>query len=197
MLWVGSAGVLTKVYTAIVFSSGLNVSTVVIIPGSNWTPAARQANRSFQTWWQSHQSQTPSLWIPPDRIAGWDTTQIHAYVQRHLDPAQSIRILAFSAGCVGAAGLVPFWRVDQLIAVDGWGVPLWLPCPVVRLSHDWVTHNNGLLLGGGQEQFYADPFVPHEYLWGSLDQVRGWQVEDPCRAWASQFLVRILGTAGG
>lgn len=97
-------------------------------------------------------------------------------------PRPQLIFLAFSAGCVTAATVAQYWayrggEVLALFAVDGWGVPLLgATFPVFRLSHDPWTHVTSALLGVGPTSFYADPPVPHRYLWRQPSQVEGWQV---------------------
>ncbi len=98
-----------------------------------------------------------------------------------------VLVWAFSAGCVGAAGLVNYWHryrgtVRALFMVDGWGVPGPSVVPVHRLSHDWITHVTSPCWGCPTAHFYADPGVPHRQLWRSPDQVAGWQVGPPGEA---------------
>lgn len=89
--------------------------------------------------------------------------------------------LAFSAGVVGAMGAAWIWRqmghpVTALIALDGWGVPLFGDFPIHRLSHDETTHRESSWLGAGGDRFYADPAVAHLDLWRSPHRARGWFV---------------------
>jgi hypothetical protein len=88
-------------------------------------------------------------------------------------------VWAFSAGCVGAAPLVTYWQrhrgaVLALFMVDGWGVPRPPGVPVHRLSHDRFTYDTSRWLGAGDEDFYADPAVPHLTLWQQPQTVTGW-----------------------
>jgi hypothetical protein len=88
---------------------------------------------------------------------------------------------AFSAGCVGAAGLATHWQrhrgeVLALFLVDGWGVPRDPAVPTYRLSHDRFTHTTSRWLGRGDEDFYAAPAVPHLRLWQRPQGVKGWAV---------------------
>ncbi|PZV11121.1 MAG: hypothetical protein DCF21_17405 [Leptolyngbya sp.] len=90
-------------------------------------------------------------------------------------------IWAFSAGCVGAAALATHWqryrgRVLALFMADGWGVPRDPGVPVHRLSHDQITHDTSRWLGSGDEDFYADPAVPHLTLWQQPQMVTGWAI---------------------
>jgi hypothetical protein len=151
--------------------------TLVILPGEEWSPSAVAANRQAREWIQT--SLDPCcLWVPP-AIGLWNSWAVHSWLQTQIAPTASLLLLAFSAGVVGALGLTQLWSgaVAALIAVDGWCVPLWLSCPVIRLSHDLDTHTNGLAFGGGRAQFYADPFVSHSQLWAEPDRVLGWSCE--------------------
>ncbi|MBE9137124.1 hypothetical protein IQ254_07890 [Nodosilinea sp. LEGE 07088] len=87
-------------------------------------------------------------------------------------------IWAFSAGCVGAATLATHWQryrgpVLALFMVDGWGVPRDPDVIVHRLSHDRFTHDTSGWLGCGDEDFYAEPAVPHLDLWRHPQSVTG------------------------
>lgn len=108
-----------------------------------------------------------------------------------VDPCTPLQLLAFSAGVVGAAWLSQVWagRMVRVIAVDGWCVPLG-SVGVYRLSHDWITHANGMLLGG-EQFFYADPHVSHWALWQDPDQVWGWHGSQRVRAgdWIREALI--------
>ena len=90
-------------------------------------------------------------------------------------------IWAFSAGCVGAAALATHWqqyrgRVLALFMADGWGVPRDPGVPVHRLSHDPITHATSRWLGAGDDDFYADPAVPHLTLWQQPQRATGWAI---------------------
>lgn len=97
-------------------------------------------------------------------------------------PARSpLTFVAFSAGCVAAAAIAHYWgqqggRVERVIALDGWGVPLGGPFPVQRLSHDFLTHLTTTGPAPNQAHFYGDPAVPHGHLWRYPAQVSGWMV---------------------
>jgi hypothetical protein len=128
------------------------------------------------------------------------------------DPAEltsdlSLVFIGFSAGVVGAIAAAQLWqsqgnRVKALIALDGWGVPLYGSFPIHRLSHDQFTHWSSAWLGAGEDGFYADPPVDHLTLWRSPQQVRGWQTpqdktsQSPVQTTAAQFLVQLLHRYG-
>ncbi|MCT7964450.1 hypothetical protein NG791_27605 [Laspinema sp. D1] len=107
--------------------------------------------------------------------------------------------IGFSAGVVGAIGAA--WGLYSLqcpikafIAIDGWGVPLYAPFPIHRVSHDYFTHWSSALLGPGGESFYADPPVEHLALWRSPQYAVGWSLPasgsilSPQRTTAVEFL---------
>lgn len=115
-----------------------------------------------------------------------------------------LAIIAFSAGVVGAIGAAWGWRwqrrtISALIALDGWGVPLYGDFPIYRLSHDCFTHWSSSLLGNGTSRFYADPEVSHLDLWRMPHRVWGWQVGncgDRSRLTAAEFINEILQCHG-
>lgn len=87
--------------------------------------------------------------------------------------------IGFSAGVVGAIGAATKWQfqggnVQALIAIDGWGVPLWGNFPIHRLSHDHFTHWSSAILGSGEDNFYANPPVDHLSMWRSPQTVKGY-----------------------
>ncbi|WP_088892147.1 hypothetical protein [Leptolyngbya ohadii] len=103
---------------------------------------------------------------------------------------RSLVFIGFSAGVVAAIGAAQVWQtvggsasgstdgsVKALIAIDGWGVPLWGNFPIHRMSHDAFTHWSSALLGGGSSSFYADPAVGHLDLWRSPQQIWGYSVQ--------------------
>lgn len=105
------------------------------------------------------------------------------YLQRHISPGNtSLTFISFSAGVVGAIGAAWGWQmlggtVKALVALDGWGVPLYGTFPIYRLSHDYFTHWSSALLGSGGSHFYADPAVEHLKLWEKPDNCPGWRVQ--------------------
>ena len=157
---------------------------LVICPGFH----EKAATQAFLTSLTASIELQPAqiLVIDPDRtpvFSGvhifWD---IQAYLKHQLgDRWQQVPLLfiGFSAGIVGAAGAVWKWNasggcVKALIALDGWGVPLWGEFPIHRLSHDSFTHWSSALLGAGLDSFYADPGVEHLDLWRSPQTAIGW-----------------------
>lgn len=141
------------------------------------------------------------LVFPIDRYPPYSVGHILQFLQHHqLDShalaepddtaaqaTDSLVFIAFSAGVVGAIGAARLWcrqggQVKALIALDGWGVPLYGPFPIHRMSHDSFTHWSSSLLEHNQPGFYADPAVPHLELWRSPQTADGWQVSAPARA---------------
>jgi hypothetical protein len=115
-------------------------------------------------------------------------------------------LIGFSAGVVGATGTAQVLqslgvRVKALVAIDGWGVPLWGDFPIHRLSHDRFTHLTSRLLDQDHwrthnASFYADPDVAHLELWRSPQTALGWSTEGSGQkqhqVTAAQFLQKLL-----
>ena len=98
--------------------------------------------------------------------------------------ASPLFFIGFSAGAVSAIGAARQWQrrrrqVAALVAIDGWGVPLYGDFPIYRISHDWFTHWSSAVLGTGKDSFYADPAVAHLDLWRSPQTAQGWWVQAP------------------
>ena len=116
--------------------------------------------------------------------------------------------LSFSAGVVGAVSAAWTWqqlggKVKALIALDGWGVPLYGDFPIHRISHDHFTHWSSALLGAGADSFYAEPAVDHLALWRSPQTAQGWWVPEdtttqrsPLATTAAVFLTVLLKRYG-
>lgn len=172
---------------------------LVILPGAGWTGLSRMANQGFAQFLQ-HSLDLPFLFYGADQP--WNGEVVYRdLLRRGIDPHISLTIVAFSAGVVGALQLSLLWPgVGNLIAIDGWCVPLGLldglgktpRWSLSRLSHDLETHWNGTLFGPGQAQFYADPFVSHLKLWSDPQAVQGWGLTagaEPSRITAGNFLL--------
>jgi hypothetical protein len=114
-------------------------------------------------------------------------------------------LIGFSAGVVGAIGTAQVLQslgvqVKALVAIDGWGVPLWGDFPIHRLSHDRFTHQTSRLLDQNWREpnasFYADPDVAHLELWRSPQTALGWSTEGSgqkqYQVTAAQFLQKLL-----
>ncbi|WP_232731870.1 hypothetical protein [Kamptonema formosum] len=121
---------------------------------------------------------------------------------------REVILIGFSAGAAGAIGAATWWQamggsVAALIALDGWGVPLYGNFPIYRLSHDRFTHWSSALLGAGEDSFCADPPVEHLELWRAPKTVQGWWNPKAGREWqpprptnAARFLVTLLERHG-
>lgn len=120
--------------------------------------------------------------LPLERCSVFPSDRHPVYSPQHIleffEPDDAIVIIAFSAGVVGAISAARIWqrrgiRIARLIAIDGWGVPLFGEFPIHRVSHNRFTHWSSLILGGNATHFYADPAVEHLTIWHSPESVRG------------------------
>ena len=148
------------------------------------------------------------LIFPGKEILALSGLHIVQFLREHLsDRLKSpVIFIGFSAGVVGAIGAAWEWQllggnVKALIAIDGWGVPLFGNFPIHRISHDYFTHWSSSLLGSGQDSFYADPPVDHLDLWRSPQTAQGWWVHSfmelpPQRMTAAEFLHMLLERYG-
>ncbi|WNZ21879.1 hypothetical protein HJG54_02675 [Leptolyngbya sp. NK1-12] len=139
-----------------------------------------------------------------ERLPIYSPPHILTFLLQQIPPSQRqtpILLIGFSAGVVGAIGAAYLWqilggRIMALIAIDGWGVPLFSPFPIHRISHDAFTHWSSALLGAGQASFYAEPAVAHLELWRAPQTVCGWSVQSFApryhRITAAQFLHDLL-----
>jgi hypothetical protein len=123
------------------------------------------------------------------------------FLQHHCELTEPLAVIGFSAGVVGSIGAAGCWQqqggqIRALIAIDGWGVPLFGQFPIYRLSHDWFTDWSCQGLGQTEQSFYAEPAVTHLDLWRSPAQTEGWQQQGQVRTktTASQFLRQLLGS---
>jgi hypothetical protein len=145
------------------------------------------------------------LLFPSHEYPAYSAIHILNYLQRHLTLMNtSVTFISFSAGVVGAIGAAWGWQmlggtVKALVALDGWGVPLYGTFPIHRLSHDYFTHWSSALLGSGGSRFYADPPVEHLTLWEKPDSCLGWGIQPlkNGREWrryltAAEFVVQLL-----
>ena len=136
-------------------------------------------------------------------LSGFHILQFLYEHQSSPSTTQPIIFIGFSAGVVGAIGAAWGWqllggKVKAVIAVDGWGVPLFGNFSCHRLSHDFFTHWSSSLLGSGQDSFYANPPVEHLTMWRSPQTVTGWWVQSSvdksssiCLT-AAEFLTMLL-----
>jgi hypothetical protein len=141
---------------------------------------------------------SPVQVIPAQRIPVYSPLHVLAFLESTFPVSTALILLGFSAGVVGSFGAALAWqglggKVTALIAVDGWGVPLFANFPIHRLSHDPFTHWSGRVLGGNAESFYADPGVAHLDLWRSPDLALGWRSENADqKISAAAFLKQLL-----
>ncbi|UKO97944.1 hypothetical protein [Nostoc sp. UHCC 0870] len=151
---------------------------------------------------------TPDLLVVPVEgvlaLSGFHIWQV-LHDRLHNRLKSPVIFISFSAGVVGAIAAATQWQmmgghVKAFIAIDGWGVPLWGDFPIHRLSHDYFTHWSSLLLGSGQDNFYAEPPVDHLTMWRSPETVQGWWVDSSkgeittpkTRLTAAEFLHLLL-----
>lgn len=152
--------------------------TILICPGMH-TPSLTDRFLSSLGDWRSASLVVPSDRYPP--FSGWHITEFLKSRLATAAPrtAQPLVLIGFSAGVVGAIGAAHLWQaaggaITALIAIDGWGVPLYGNFPIHRLSHDAFTHWSSACLGGDQNYFYAEPAVDHLTMWETPQNVRGW-----------------------
>jgi hypothetical protein len=116
--------------------------------------------------------------------------QLGLPTQRFANSQQALFFIGFSAGVVGAIGAAWLWqqaggKVQGLMALDGWGMPLFGNFPIHRVSHDYFTHWSS---DPGQNQtdcFYADPPVAHLDLWQFPQKATGWCISGT-QEWGQQ-----------
>lgn len=131
--------------------------------------------------------ETTDFLVVPSTILPYDGLGMSQWLFKQVSPETSLCFVGFSAGVVGAITTAFFWEnnggtVNTLIAVDGWGVPLFGSFPIYRVSHDEFTYFTSQLLGRGKENFFCSPEVAHLDLWRNPDQVWGWwEVKLGCR----------------
>jgi hypothetical protein len=170
-----------------------------------------QATQEFLQALQGVMGQKPLHWLifPADRYPAYSALHIAWFLVEQLQAVhsqdwlkQTVAVIGFSAGVVGAIGVAWSWRlmggsIAALIAIDGWGVPLAGDFPIHRLSHDYFTHWSSAWLGSGQDSFYAEPAVEHLNLWRSPETTQGWwcspaSPNSPQFTTAAQFIVTLL-----
>lgn len=125
------------------------------------------------------------LVLPTEQYLPYSAIAVSQWLnQQHLSKTEPLTFIAFSAGVVGSFGAAIAWqlqggRINNFIAIDGWGMPLIANFSINRVSHDYFTHWSSGILGKGQGGFYADPGVEHLALWRSPATSYGWQVIAP------------------
>lgn len=156
---------------------------IIICPGFH----SPQLTQEFLTAMEWRETSHVNYLIIPNTIPPYDILAIDQWLSQQLSPQTPLSFLGFSAGVVGAIGTALSWQqkggtVKTLIAIDGWGVPLFGSFPIYRISHDSFTHYTSQLLGSGNQNFYCSPPVPHLKLWQSPHQAWGWwEIQLGCR----------------
>jgi hypothetical protein len=125
-----------------------------------------------------------ALVFPSERLPAYSPSHLLNFLTDHLgEPktADAALFISFSAGVVGAIGAARTWQkqggvIKALVALDGWGVPLYGNFPIHRLSHDAFTHWSSAWLGTGEDGFYAEPSIAHLDLWQMPQRVNGYQI---------------------
>ena len=143
--------------------------------------------------------------FPTQKFPAYSAVHLFQWLNTQKIVKQEILLICFSAGVVagiGTAFLLQLQgiKIKALIAVDGWGVPLWANFPVYRISHDYFTHWSSALLGTGKSSFYCDPGVDHLTLWESPEVCQGWflssdqtsQLANNVRGSAIEYLHHII-----
>jgi hypothetical protein len=166
---------------------------VVICPGLHETRLTEAFIAEMSNY--LNECRVEPIVYPTDRYPPYSPQHLLSFLHSALAPSSSASSMAlykdlchtslffigFSAGAVGAIGAARLWhrqggRVAALVAIDGWGVPLYGDFPIYRISHDLFTHWSSAALGAGKESFYADPPVSHLDLWRSPQTTQGWWV---------------------
>lgn len=175
---------------------------IVVCPGIHAPKLTQEFLQGLQgeDWQVNAFSQLEILLFPTQKYPAISAIHILQFLcVDQLVPPSPIIFISFSAGVVGAIGAAWGWQllggeVKAFIALDGWGVPLHGNFPIHRLSHDYFTHWTSLI-GGGEENFYAEPAVEHLDLWRSPQSVQGWYSDSmgaAQRLSAAQFLLMLL-----
>lgn len=187
---------------------------LVICPGIHDTALTEAFLREMRSIASGDEWSQP-LVFPTARYPAYSSPHVLNFLMQqpggsHPAVASPLMFIGFSAGVVGAIGAAWAWQlgggaVQGVIAIDGWGVPLYGNFPIHRLSHDRFTYWSSALLGAGQSGFYADPIVDHLDLWRSPHTVEGWwrssNVTDPLlpapvprRLTAAEAIAQLVGT---
>lgn len=169
---------------------------VIICPGVHETQLTDRFLNSLLTIEQEQRRSTilnDWLIFPTEQELVYSPFHIYNWLERSEIFNDELFFVAFSAGVVGAIGAAILLQLKGLkikgfIAIDGWGVPLWVNFPVYRLSHDYFTHWSSAVLGTGKSSFYCDPFVEHLTLWSSPETCQGWIIER--NNWTETYLKR-------
>lgn len=173
---------------------------VVICPGIH----APELTQEFVQGLKTKSSQINFLIFPTHNYAVLSPLHILQFLRSQLgDPqrrSSPIVFITFSAGVVGAITAANLWQslggqVLALVAIDGWGVPLFGNFSLHRLSHDYFTHWSSAMLGSGSANFYAEPAVDHLTLWRSPQTVSGCYIKNLqpiAHVTAADFVIMLL-----
>ncbi len=173
------------------------MASIILCPGIHAPALTASFWNAIQRVHLPHPStaELPKPHIVPE-AQHWAFSPVHTlqFLQQTVPISEPLVLIGFSAGCVGMAGAAWAWQqqggtICALIALDGWGVPLYGSFPIFRLSHDGFTHWSSQALGIGQDPFYAEPGVAHLELWRSPDQTWGWWHKDGRRQWTNAAMV--------
>ncbi|HEY9727146.1 MAG TPA: hypothetical protein V6D50_11925 [Chroococcales cyanobacterium] len=159
--------------------------TIIICPGMHDPQLTQEFLKGLQDGDTGHllsQWSESVLIFPIQDYPAYSAIHILEFLQDHIGSTKpSLVLLSFSAGVAGAIGAAWGWQVlggtvKAFLAFDGWGVPLYGNFPIHRISHDYFTHWSSALLGGGEDNFYAEPAVEHLDLWRKPNVCKGWWV---------------------
>jgi hypothetical protein len=174
-------------------------------------PGIHHPNLTASFWRAIQQVKLPNDQLPehlnPSIVPNaqqWAFSPVHTlqFLNKTIPTSEPLVLIGFSAGVVGMMGAAWAWQqqgstIRALVALDGWGVPLYGSFPIYRLSHDGFTHWSSQALGMGQDPFYAEPGVEHLELWRSPDRARGWWCKEGQRERTNAAIVirQILAKA--
>lgn len=156
---------------------------IVVIPGIHAPSLTREFVKSLNPLLEE-------AWIVPEHsVPVYSPQHVFTFLQQtwsKVSPdftssdcrSKPLIFIGFSAGVVGSLGAARLWqaagnRVLALIALDGWGVPLYGEFPIHRVSHDFWTHWSSGYFGNTQESFYVEPAIEHLELWRSPHTASG------------------------
>ena len=151
--------------------------TIIIIPGIH----SPQLTESFVAGIRDKIKQD-YLILPTEEYLPYSPLSVYHWLQQQqLSKTEPLAFIAFSAGVVGGMGAAIAWqlqggKVQSLIALDGWGMPLMANFPIYRVSHDHFTHWSSAILGAGKRGFYTAPAVSHLAIWRSPENCWGWRL---------------------
>ncbi|MBW4519473.1 MAG: hypothetical protein KME16_07200 [Scytolyngbya sp. HA4215-MV1] len=179
--------------------------TIVLCPGIHEPTLSQSFLTQLRRSWAISTEPFPHtcLVFPSEHYPAYSGFHILQFLQRQqVSHAHPLILIGFSAGVAGAIATAWAWqaqggRIRALIALDGWGVPLYGDFPIHRVSHDAFTHWSSALLGSGESSFYADPPIGHLELWRSPQTIQGWEISDslhPTRraTTAATFLTALI-----